>query len=85
MSKYKLPLLIFIALVIVVLSIYFITSFSSVNESIAELKKNPNVKEAWFSGDQNILHINCKNGKQLTVELEEGIGRFDPISADFCS
>jgi len=83
-KKYGVAWLIAFGILIVAMAVYLISSFSSTNESIALLQKNPNVEKVWFAGDKNILNVKCRNNKELTIELEDGPGRYEPVTADFC-
>lgn len=73
-----------LVIAVVAISIYFLTSFSSVQESVNSLEKLDNVEDVSYSGEGNKLVVRCVNGKEIEVELEDTLERFDPIIADFC-
>lgn len=83
-NKYVLPLVLAGGIMLVAIIIYYATSFSSVQESIVELEKLENVKEAHYEGEGNKLVITCINNKEFQIELEDTLERYRPVIADFC-
>jgi hypothetical protein len=71
-------------IMIIAIAFYAFSSFSSIQESITELEKMPNVAEAHYEGDQNSIFVTCDNGKELQVELEDTIYHYNPIVTNFC-
>lgn len=71
-------------IMIIAIAFYVFSSFSSIQESITELEKMPNVLEAHYEGDQNSLFITCENGKELQIELEDTLDHYTPIVTNFC-
>jgi len=63
---------------------YAFSSFSSVQESITELEKLPNVIEVHYEGDRNSIFVKCNSGKEFQIELEDTYDRYAPVVADFC-
>jgi hypothetical protein len=85
-EKHHYGIAISITLVIAVIAaaIYFLTSFSSVQESVNKLEALPNVDKVTYSGEGNKLVVRCVNGKELEIELEDSLERFEPVISDFC-
>jgi hypothetical protein len=73
-----------IGIMLVAIIFYFFSGFSSLQESIAELEKLPNVASAHYEGDKNMLIIKCNNEKEFQIELEDSFDRYRPVVTDFC-
>ena len=73
-----------IGIMLIAIIFYFFSGFSSLQESITELEKLPNVASAHYEGDKNMLIIKCTNEKEFQIELEDSFNRYSPVVADFC-
>lgn len=81
---YSIAVIISLAIVLAASVFYVLTSFSSVQQSVNELEKYPDVKNVYYKGDKNKLFVECVNGKQLQIELEDSLKRYAPVVSDFC-
>lgn len=81
---YLSPVLIAFAIMAVGLFVYLNSYFSSVQQSINELKKLPAVEKVFYSGEGNQLLVTCKNGKEVSVKLEDTFSHYEPVIANLC-
>jgi len=83
-KNYIWPLAIAMMVMAVAMVFYYFSSFSSIRESILMLEKREDIQHVEYQGDINSLVIECTNGKSVQVELQEGVGKYDPIVANLC-
>ena len=83
-KKYVWPLAIAMMVMAVAMVFYYFSSFSSIRESILILEARADVSNVEYRGDINSLIVECVNGKEVQVELQEGIGKYDPIASTLC-
>lgn len=83
-KKYAWPLAIAMMIMAVAMVFYYFSSFSSIRDSILILEARDDVVHVEYHGDINSLIIECVNGKEVQVELQEGIGKYEPIVANLC-
>lgn len=83
-KNYVWPLAIAMMVTAVAMVFYYFSSFSSIRDSILILESRVDVSHVEYQGDINSLIIECSNGKEVQVELQEGIGKYDPIDFHLC-